>query len=164
MDLHNLIETIGTSVSRAQESLERHSLQRFFDYFHKPDGAMNSLDDADSELQESASVSPKTAKVELPCSDNIEKTAQVEIPLVALVHHRQVHLDKVTVRVRTRLSSDGGGRVMADINAPIFNAANALEESESASNDDADELELVFNVTESAEGLSRVVQNLLKTI
>lgn len=164
MDLHNLIETIGTSVSRAQQGIERHSLQRFFDYFQKPDEIMNVLDNADGELREYASVSAKTAKVELPCSDNIERTASAEIPLVALVHHRQVHLDKVTVKVRTRLSSDSGGRVMADINAPVFNAANALEESEGVSHDDTAELELVFHVTESAEGLSRVVQNLSKTI
>ena len=83
---------------------------------------------------------------------------------MALAHHRQVHLDKVTVRVKTRLSSDGNGSVMADINAPVFRAANALEDSEGVSGDDVGEIEMVFHVTDSAEGLSRVVQNISKTI
>ena len=100
----------------------------------------------------------------MPCSDNITKVAPVEIPLVALAHHRQVHLDKVKVRVKTRLTSDNSGSVMADINAPIFNAANSPEDTETVSGDDVGEIELVFNVTDSTEGLSRVVQNISKTI
>lgn len=107
---------------------------------------------------------PITEKFIMPCPDNIGKTAPVEIPLVSLANHRQVHLSKVTVKVKTRLTSDNSGSVMADINAPVFNAANFPEETEAASNNDVGEIELVFNVTDSAEGMSRMVQNISKII
>lgn len=161
MDIHSLIEAIGTSVSKAQHGIEQHSIERFFDYFKNPNMVMTASDDADSVPQ---GFEPITAKVVMPCSDNISKTAPVEIPLVALVHHRQVHLNKVTVKVKTRLTSDNSGSVMADINAPVFKAANSPEDTETASNGDVGEIELVFNVTDSTDGISRVVQNISKTI
>lgn len=161
MDIHSLIETIGTSISKAQQGIEHHSIKRFFDFFENPNTAASESNDANIELQ---GFEPITAKVVMPCPDNIAKAAPVEIPLVALVHHRQVHLGKVTVRVKTRLTSDNSGSVMADINAPIFNAANFPEDTEAVSRDDMGEIELVFNVTDSTEGLSRVVQNISKTI
>lgn len=162
MNIHSLIEAIGTSVSKAQQGIEQHSIERFFDYFQDPNTIMTAdLGDTDSAPR---GFEPITAKVVMPCSDNIDKTAPVEIPLVALAHHRQVHLNKVTVKVKTRLTSDNSGSVMADINAPVFNAANSPEETEAASNDAVGEIELVFNVTDSAEGMSRVVQNISKTI
>lgn len=167
MDIHGLIETIGTSVSKAQQGIEQHSIQRFFDYFQKSDGTMDASDDGADESQgDSGSLEfePITAKMVLPCADDIDRAAPVEIPLVALAHHRQVQLDKVTVRVRTRLSADSSGGIMADINAPILNAANALDDDEKVSDDDTGEIELVFHVTDSAEGVSRVVQNISKTI
>lgn len=161
MDIHSLIETIGISISKAQQGIEQHSIKRFFDFFENSNMVMSELNDANIDLQ---GFEPITAKVVMPCSDNIAKVAPVEIPLVALAHHRQVHLDKVKVRVKTRLTSDNSGSVMADINAPIFNAANSPEDTETAFGDDVGEIELVFNVTESTEGLSRVVQNISKTI
>lgn len=161
MDIHSLIEAIGTSVSKAQQGIEQHSIERFFDYFQNPNTVMGASNDTNDALQ---GFEPITAKVALPCTDNLSKTAPVDIPLVALAHHRQVHLNKVTVKVKTRLTSDNSGSVMADINAPVSNAANSPEDTEAVSNDDVGEIELVFNVTDSAEGMSRVVQNISKTI
>ena len=162
MNIHSLIEAIGTSVSKAQQGIEQHSIERFFDYFQDPNTVMTAdLGDTDSAPQ---GFTPITAKVVMPCSDNISKTVPVEIPLVALAHHRQVHLDKITFKVRTRLTSDNSGNIMADINAPVLNTANSLEEPEVDQINGTGEIELVFNVTESAEGISRVVQNISKTI
>ncbi len=161
MDIHSLIEAIGTSVSKAQQSIEQHSIERFFDYFQNTNTVLSASNDTDSSSQ---GFEPITAKVVMPCSDNITKTAPVEIPLVALAHHRQVHLNKVTVKVKTRLTSDKNGSVIADINAPVSNTANSPENTETVSNDEVGEIELVFNVTDSPEGMSRVVQNISKTI
>lgn len=161
MDIHSLIEAIGTSVSRAQQSIEQHSIERFFDYFQNPNAVMSASNDTNALPQ---GFEPITARVVMPCLDNIAKTAPVDIPLVALANHRQVHLDKVTFKVKTRLTSDNSGNITADINAPVLNAANSPEDTAAASNDDVGEIELVFNVTESSEGMSRVVQNISKTI
>lgn len=160
MNINSLIEAIGTSVSKAQQSIEQHSIERFFDYFQDPNTFMSASNDMSDAPQ---GFEPITAKVVMPCSDDIAKTTPVEIPLVALANHRQVHLNKVTVKVKSRLASDNSGNVMADINAPVFNAANSPEDTEAA-NGDVGEIELVFNVTESSEGMSRVVQNISKTI
>lgn len=161
MDIHSLIESIGTSVSKAQQGIEQHSIERFFDYFKNPNANTQASNDLNAAPQ---GFEPITAKVVMPCSDDISKTAPVEIPLVALAHHRQVHLNKVTVKVKTRLTSDAGGNIVADINAPILNAANSNDTSEAVSDENTGEIELVFNVTDSSEGLSRVVQNISKTI
>lgn len=159
LDIHKLIEAIGTSVSRAQQGIEQHSIERFFDYFSQNDSAnSNGLNDAPQGYK------PITAKVVLPCSDDINKTAAVDIPLVALAHHRQVHLDKITVRVKTRLTSNNSGAVMADIDAPVSNSANSPDGIEENPDGKTGEIELVFNVSDSSEGLSRVVQNITKTI
>lgn len=160
MDIRTLIESLGTSVSKAQQGIEQHSIERFFDYFQNPNTVMTASNDMGDAPQ---GFEPITAKVVMPCPDNITKTAPVEIPLVALANHMQVHLNKVTFKVRTRLTSDNIGNVMADINAPVLNAANSPEDTEAA-NGNVGEIELVFNVTESSEGMSRVVQNISKTI
>ena len=161
MDIHSLIEAIGTSVSRAQQGIEQHSIERFFDYFQNSNTDAAASNDITGEKPE---FKPITAKVVMPCADNISKAASVDVPLVALANHRQVHLNKVTVKVKTRLTSDNSGNIMADINAPVLNAANLPENTEAASDDDVSEIEMVFNVTDSSEGMSRVVQNISKTI
>lgn len=161
MDIGNLIEAIGRSVSKAQHGVEQHSIERFFDYFTNKDMVMGASNDMDGS---SSGFEPITARIVMPCSDDLSKTAPVDVPLVAFANHRNVHLSKVTVKVKTRLSTDSGGNVTADINAPVLNAANSPEDANAPSDSETSEIELVFNVSDSAEGLSRVVQNISKTI
>ena len=160
MNIQTLIETIGTSVSMAQQGIERHSLEKFFEYFQQPELMANS----EGELNEPQGYKPITAKVAMPSGDNISKQTIVDVPLVSLISHRQVQLDKVVVKVKTRLSSDNYGNIEADINVPVSNTANTLDGAEAPVNSEKAEVELVFNVRDSAEGLSRVVQDISKTI
>lgn len=160
MDIESLIEALGTSVSKAQQRIEQYSIERFFDYFQNPNTPVGASGDTDNPPQ---GFEPITAKVVMPCSDNIARTAPVEIPIVALANHRQVHINKVAFKIKMRLTSDSSGNIMADINAPVLNTANSTGDTEAA-NGDASEIELVFNVAESSEGMSRVVQNISKTI
>lgn len=170
MDIYSLIDAIGTSVSDAQHRMEDYSLRHFLGYFDsgddKNDEMNESLEEENGENgreAETRGLTPITEKIFLPRSDDISQTAAVDIPLVSLVNHRQVHLNKVVVKVKTRLTSDGGDTVMADINAPIFNTANSDDDSAAQNDGNTSELELVFNVSDSAEGLSKVVQNLSNT-
>lgn len=160
MNIQDLIETIGTSVSMAQQGIERHSLKKFFEYFQQPEPMANS----EGELNELQGYKSITAKVAMPSGDNINKQNIVDVPLVSLISHRQVQLDKVVVKVRTRLSSDNYGNIEANINVPVSNAANTLDGDEAPVNSEKAEMELVFNVRDCAEGLSRVVQDISKTI
>ena len=79
MDVHSLIEAIGTSVSEAQQGIERHSIKRFLDYFQKPDTVMAV---SNEEVSEPRGLAPITEKMVLPCSDDIGRSAPVEVPLV----------------------------------------------------------------------------------
>lgn len=149
LSLDELIASVGKSISAAQGAIEEYSLERFFDYFEtsQPNGLMT------------ASLKPKTISMLLPSQEDISKSAQVDIPLSALAHHRQVSLDKVTVKVKARLES-GNDRLMADMGAPVSNECS----DPNASQEDVGEINLTFNVGDSSEGVARVVQNITKTI
>lgn len=152
--VQDLISSLGRSISAAQQTIENHALQRFFDFFeadmhHGKDG------------EDALSYRPKTVTVSLPSVNDLTKYCDVDIPLPALAHHRQVHLDRVTVNVRTKLVPGDGGEMMADMEAPEPNDANRAK---TPSDDVFGELNLVFQVGETAEGVARVVQNITKTI
>lgn len=149
LSLDELIASVGKSISAAQGAIEEHSLERFFDYFEtsQPNDLMT------------ASLKPKTISMLLPSQEDISKSAQVDIPLSALAHHRQVSLDKVTVKVKVRLESSSD-RLMADMGAPVSNECSDSNDSE----ENVGEINLTFNVGDSSEGVARVVQNITKTI
>lgn len=149
LSLDELIASIGQSVSSAQGSIENHSLGRFLDYFEaEPSDGENDL-----------SLKPKTIKMSLPSSDDMSKTATVDVPLSALAHHKQVQLDKVTVKVKARLNQSDN-MLMADMGAPIKNECADQSDPDS----DVGEITLTFNVGDCSEGVARVVQNITKTI
>lgn len=161
LSIQDLIASVGQSVSEAQQTIEYHSIRRFLDFFETDmqTSATNDANDADTSA---FSLKPRTIKMSLPSSDDLSKSCDVNIPLPALAHHRQVHLDKVTVKVRTRLTPDNSGNMMADIGAPVSNECS--NPSNSDGSDEYGEINLVFNVSDSSEGVSRVVQNITKTI
>lgn len=161
LSIQDLIASIGCSVSVAQQTIENHSIQQFFDFF-EPDMQVSNADAANNADAAPVSLKPRTIKMSLPSSDDLSKSCDVDIPLPALAHHRQVQLDKVTVKVRTRLTPDNGGNMMADIGAPVTNECPNPNGSES--DGEYGEINLVFNVSDSSEGVSRVVQNITKII
>ena len=161
LSIQDLIASVGQSVSEAQQTIEIQSIQRFLDFFETDmhTSATNNANDTDTAT---VSLKPRTIKMSLPSSDDLSKSCDVNIPLPALAHHRQVHLDKVTVKVRTRLTPDDNGNMMADIGAPV--SSECSNPGSSDSDDEYGEINLVFNVSDSSEGVSRVVQNITKTI
>lgn len=161
LSIQDLIASVGQSVSEAQQTIENHSIRRFLDFFET---AMqtSATDDANDAAAAVASLKPKTIKMSLPSSDDLSKSRDVHIPLPALAHHRQVHLDKVTVKIKTRLTPDNGGNMMADMGAPV--SSECPNPGSSDGDDEYGEINLVFNVVDSSEGVSRVVQNITKTI
>lgn len=161
LSIQDLIASIGCSVSEAQQTIENHSMQRFFDFF-EADMQTDAANDANDADTPTASLKPRTIKMSLPSSKDLSKSCDVAIPLPALAHHRQVHLDKVTVKVKTRLTTDSSGKMMADMGAPVSNECSTPNTSDG--DDEYGEINLVFNVSESSEGVSRVVQNMTKTI
>lgn len=158
LSIQDLIASIGRSVSEAQHTIENHSMQRFFDFF-ETDAQTDDANDADAAA---VSLRPRTIRMSLPGSDDLSKFRSVDIPLPALAHHRQVHLDKVTVKVKTRLQPDNNGNMMADMGAPVTKGCQPSDDSDGG--DEYGEFDLVFNIRDSAEGIARVVQNITKTI
>lgn len=158
LSVEDLIASIGRSVSAAQQTIENHSMQRFFDFF-EPEINESA---ADSNEGGTISLKPRMIKISLPQSDDLSKYCQVDIPLPALAHHRQVHLDKVTVRVKTKLRPDADGNMRADIGSPI--RKDDMTNDNSQNGDEYGEINLTFNIGESSEGIARVVQNITKII
>lgn len=154
LSISDLIASIGCSVSEAQHTIENHSVQRFFGYF-------DAIGSPDSDGAEEHVLSPKTVKMSLPSSEDIAQNCSVNIPLPALAGHRQVSLEKVTVKINTRLTTDDSGSVLADMGAPVASEGAAAPPNGSG---DYGEINLVFNVGDSPEGVARAVQNITKVI
>lgn len=151
LSISELIASIGCSVSEAQHTIENHSVQRFFGYF----------DTVSSPNSDGNVLSPKTVKMSLPSGEDITKTCDIDIPLPALAGHRHVSLERVTVKINTRLSADEGGSIVADMGAPIMSEGASAPDGRLG---DYGEINLVFNVGDSPEGVARAVQNITKTI
>lgn len=152
LPLDELIASLGCSVSSAQQRIENHSLSRFFEFFET---AVRS-----GESNSTEALSPKTITMSLPRSDDLSKTCDTAIPLPALAHHKNVHLDKVTIKLRTRLNEGDDKIIMADMDAPSTNECDTQDPL----SDSCAEINLTFSVSDSSEGVSRVVQNITKTI
>lgn len=158
LGIGELIESIGKAVSDAQQNMEKQSLYSFFDYFDEA---------AENSNEDSMQLCPKTARVALPSSNDITETTAVEIPLLSLVHHNQVSLDQVSVKMKICLYLDEHSDIKVDMNAPIMNSALSSDNSEERRQSDqlqVHEMELVYRVSDKSEGLSRVVQDITKTI
>ncbi len=160
LDIQKLIEAVGLSVSQAQQTIENHSLGRFFDYFEDTHLSADSGSVTDQQ-NKPPQFEPKSVKISMPCQEDISKNKMYDVPLVILTHHRQVHLDKVTVKIRTRLRSDEHNKVTADMTAP---APGDCSQPDEPNENICDEINLTFNVDNCSEGVSRVVQNITKII
>lgn len=154
LSISDLIASIGCSVSEAQHTIESHSVKRFFGYFD----AVGSPDSSGAEEQV---LSPKTVKMSLPSSEDITRTCDVDIPLPALAGHRHVSLERVTVKINARLSANEGGGIVTDMGAPVMSDGAEAPDGKLG---DYGEINLVFNVGDSPEGVARVVQNITKII
>ncbi len=159
LGMNELIESIGKAVSEAQQNVELHSLYRFFNYFEE-EPENDGRDDGGQVL------CPKTAKMAVPKSDDMNGTVVSEIPLLSLVPHNQVSLKQVSVKMKVSLYTDDTNEIVADMNVPARNAPSSSEHAgeEGAAASQMHEVELVYQVSEKPEGLSRVVDNITKTI
>ena len=100
LPLQDMIESIGQSVSAAQQRLEAAGISHFFGYFDEGAQGMDA----------------KTVKVTLPAAADVGEDALVEITLVALVHHNHVGLSQVKVRVNAKLFADDESQVKMNLN------------------------------------------------
>lgn len=158
LGINQLIESIGKAVSEAQLDMEKKSLCQFFEYFEERRGGEEDADNVE--------LRPITAKILMPRSDDITKTIDVEVPLLSLVHHNQVSLDKVSVKMKVNLYMDDNNEIRADMNMPVSGRTASANDTGEETADQArtHEIELVYQVSDKSEGLSRVVQNITKTI
>ncbi len=99
-------------------------------------------------------------------SDDMSGSVVSEIPLLSLVPHNQVSLKQVSVKMKVSLYTDDTNEIVADMNVPARNAPSSSEHAgeEGAAASQMHEVELVYQVSEKPEGLSRVVDNITKTI
>lgn len=167
-EVGKLIESIGISVSKAQQGLEHHALQRFFCYFGTAsereaapgtECGQAAIRDILQKERETAAMEPEVARILMPCDEDLDRKKVVEVPLVALTDHRQVQLDKVTVKVKTKFVTDNTGGVRVDIGAPIAKGTDFSEEPE-GDGAGCGVIEMVFQTAGMPEGEARIVQNI----
>lgn len=171
-EVGKLVESVGVSISEAQQGLENHALHRFFHYFKPVSGGgaspgrewiPDNAENGKKEEWETQLMEPATAKILVPCEDDLSKKTVVEIPLVTLANHMQVQINKVTVKVNTKFMTDSAGSFKMDINAPVTNGMNSSDYPENGANDSG-MIEMVFQIAEMPEGESRVMQNIERVL
>lgn len=171
-EVGKLVESFGAAISEAQQGLEKHALQRFFRYFEPVSGVSpqarrewnpKEAENMQKEEWETQLMQPVTARILMPCEDDLSKKAVVEIPLVTLASHMQVQLNKVTVKVNTKFLTDGAGSIKMDINAPVTNGMNSSDYPDNRANDSG-MIEMVYQIAEMPEGESRVMQNIERVL
>lgn len=155
-EICRLMEAIGKSVSEAQQNLEDHSMQRFLSYFEP-------VSDRIHEQSVQRAVKPLTAQIIIPSDEDLSKTTVAEIPLVTLASHMQVHLNQVTIKVRTNFLMDESETVKVDLNKSFSNGIDSSVNSKS-DNSESGMIEMVFQISEKPEGEARVVQNIERLI
>ncbi|MCL2840540.1 MAG: DUF2589 domain-containing protein [Defluviitaleaceae bacterium] len=137
--LQAMIESIGKSVSAAQQGLERFTMSNFFDFFSQKD-----MPSADQTLFMEA----KTVQIAVPSQADISEDTVIAVPLVALAHHSHVALEQVKVRINANLFADEENTVKMQLNDAS----------------DTNSVEIVFNVSAPSEGIARMVQNITRKL
>ena len=148
LEISELIESMGKAVSQAQQDIEKQALHRFFDYFDEKaeDGVF--------------SLQAKSAKVALPTGQDITAFHPVGVPLVSLVHHRQVTLEKVTMKMNLQLECDQDKVLKVNLNAPAPGGMSNELQNDKVNSENTQSIEIVFQVTDSTDGMSRVVKDI----
>lgn len=137
--LQDIIESIGKSVSAAQQGLEKFTISNFFAFFDQREP---------SSENEHAFLEAKTVNIALPGQADLNEEGLFAVPLVSLAHHSHVALSQVKVRVNANLFADEANTVKI----------NLTEASETNT------VELTFTVSAPSEGTARLVQNVTRKL
>ena len=135
-----LVEQLGRSVQEAQDHLEKHAAEVFFQCFKTVEQS--------SEYWEI----PLTRRIGLPSGEG-EEMKVVDVPTAALLQHRSMGLDSVKVRLH--------------LNTQMHEEHDALlvEPCSSGSEqNDVCEVELLFKAASPSEGIARLDLNLQKNL
>lgn len=150
MDLLGLLASIGGAIKDAQMALETVHLEHYLRHF-----------DQDSD-DKGPILRPKTVRIAVPAAGGEPRT--IDVPVVALVRHHALSLDKVTVKlaVTTSVEKDTG-RIRAAL-GPLPKSAPVDDGEAKAGQPTHQEIELVFRREDSPEGLARLSEEATKLL
>lgn len=143
--LDQTFKAIYSAIVDAQNTIEQHYLGEITkDYFDKKGF-------------------PKMVTVMLPNSNG--RLEQVDIPAITLVPHNGLAIDKVSVKMKVSLGSDGETK---NSNPVTQDKPNKIKKFFTDLSNRSDtrmaEIEVVFNGKEPPEGLARIKDSLVKMI
>ena len=138
--LKDLLKGISSSVQEAQDFIDKSGIEQFFSYFQS------------NEESTSKDYEPYIRNIIIPADvPTMQKYTKVTVPLVAMVHHKRMLMDEVTITLH--------GKVMEDGMEPII-MLNPKELGEK----DVDEIKLVYKCLDMPEGQDKVVSSLIRNI
>lgn len=141
MNLDELIQAIGVSVHNAEEGIRINALSNYFKY----------MDETPSNNQENDTVySPKMKDIVIPTLNGKEKV--IKTPIIALVNHNNMALDKVTIKLNVGLDINDKGSI------------NATLEGVNTTEGGTNEIELIFKCNTQPEGISRITQEAINLL
>lgn len=139
VSLKALLTGIGESVKEAQNAIRRNEIQDFFSYF-------------ETHSDNKPGYTPQMKNIVIPADvSRLHKDTKIAVPLVAMVHHKNMLMDEVTITLHGKIRESNG--------EPMILLGTKDEES-----DVQDEIKLVYRCQEATEEHERVMEAITENI
>ena len=150
LSFKDLFTTIGRAIQDAQQAIELHSYNNYWQYFSAATPA--------NDLPTEDIMQPKIKKVILPGSgsDGVNRE-----PVVALVNHAPMSLEEVKVKLKVKTITPAANQLQLDLGA--LTAADDVS-TDADKQDDANIIELTFKKAQPTEGIARITQEAVKIL
>ncbi len=138
--LKDLLKGISSSVQEAQDYIDKSGIEQFFSYFQSNEESI------------SKEYEPYIRNIMIPAEvSTMQKNTKVMVPLVAMVHHKRMLMDEVTITLHGKIM-EGEKETSIMLNTKENDAT------------DTDEIKLVYKCLDMTEGQDKVVSALVRNI
>ena len=153
LSFKDLFTTIGRAIQDAQQAIELHSYNNYWQYFSAATPA--------NDLPTEDIMQPKIKKVILPGSGSDGVNREMLVPVVALVNHAPMSLEEVKVKLKVKTITPAANQLQLDLGA--LTAADDVS-TDADKQDDANIIELTFKKAQPTEGIARITQEAVKIL
>lgn len=166
--LAELFTAINEAMLDAQAAVTRSTLDEYWRYF-QPANALRRNDDEQANAMHEEAIAPVTRKIVIPYPDDRGVLKEINVPLVALVHHNTFNLDEVRLKMRIATSVDRPGGPLKVSLQPRRRAQDTAGKNDSLDTggkieEPGQEIELVFKRDAPPEGISRITNEAIKLL
>ncbi|WP_455654521.1 DUF2589 domain-containing protein [Phascolarctobacterium sp.] len=153
LSFKDLFTTIGQAIQDAQQAIELHSYNNYWQYF----SSVTPTNDLPTE----DIVQPTIKKILLPGSGSDGGKRELLVPVVALVNHAPMSLEEVKVKLKVKTVTPAANQLQLSLGA--LTAADEAN-TDTDKQDDANIIELTFKKAPPTEGIARITQEAVKIL